>query len=138
MREYLVSAALAVLLLALGFPVAADFIGQQDQQVQAVAEPILDSLLTGFNQGNYAQYARDFDDTLREAVSPEKFRQVRDQLLKKLGKYQEKKYLGFLNQQRFTVTLWKGRFAGTSDDVLIKLVLSQRPDRLVVVGLWFQ
>jgi len=138
MRKYLVGASLLVLLLVLAFPAAAAFIGQTDQQVQAAAEPILDNLLAGFNKGDYAQYAKDFDDTLREAMSAQKFQQVRAQLLKKLGKHQEKKFFGFLNQERYTVILWKGKFAGTSDDVLIKLVLSKRQDRIVVVGLWFQ
>jgi hypothetical protein len=106
--------------------------------VQAVAGPMVDNLLAGFNQGNYAQYSRDFDDTLREAIPEKKFQQVRADILKKLGKYKDKKYLGFLNQQAHTIVLWKGAFDGTPDDVLIKLVLSRRQDKVQVVGLWFQ
>lgn len=63
---------------------------------------------------------------------------MRSELLKKVGKYQDKQYLGFLNQQRYTIVLWKGKFAESKDDILIKLVLSKRQDRTVVVGLWFQ
>jgi hypothetical protein len=36
------------------------------------------------------------------------------------------------------VALWKGKFSQTASDVLIKLVVSKRPDKVVVVGLWFQ
>jgi hypothetical protein len=43
-----------------------------------------------------------------------------------------------LNQQAYTIALWKGAFTKTPNDVLIKLVLSQRQDKVVVVGLWFQ
>jgi hypothetical protein len=127
-----------VVLLILAIPAAAAPVGTSDQQVKAVSEPILDNLLAGFNQGNYAQYAKDFNDTLREAIPEKKFQQVRGELLKKLGKYKEKKYLGFLNQQAYTIALWKGAFANTQDDVLIRLVLSKRQDKVVVVGLWFQ
>jgi len=63
---------------------------------------------------------------------------VRSQLLKKLGKYKSKEYLGFLNQERYTIVLWKGKFAESNNDILIKLVLSKRQDKTVVVGLWFQ
>jgi hypothetical protein len=129
---------LVLMVLLLAMPAAAAFVGTDDRQVQAVAEPILDNLLAGFNQGNYAQYAKDFDATLRESIPEKKFQQVREELLKKLGPFKSKKFLGFLNQKAFTVVLWKGVFAATQDDILIKLVLSKRQDRVVVVGLWFQ
>jgi hypothetical protein len=124
--------------LALAIPAAADFIGGSDQQVRAVAEPILENLLAGFNRGDYAQYARDFGDTLKEAISEKKFQQVRSSILKNLGQYQSRSYLGYLKHQRTTVVLWKGRFSASEDDVLIKLVASKRRDQTVVVGLWFQ
>jgi hypothetical protein len=127
---------LVVLLLAL--PAATAPVGADQVQVKAVADPILDNLLTGFNQGNYVQYSKDFDDTLREAIPDNKFQQVRQELLKKLGAFNSKTYLGFLNQQAHSVILWKGKFADTKDDILIKLVLSKRQDKVVVVGLWFQ
>lgn len=129
-------AALVVFLSAL--PAAAGFVGTDDAQVMAVAEPILDNLLAGFNQGNYAQYSRDFDDTLREAISEKKFNQVREDIIKKMGTCKDKKYLGFLNQQANTVVLWKAACTGASNDILIKLVLSRRQDKVVVTGLWFQ
>jgi hypothetical protein len=129
---------LILMVLLVTMPAAAAFVGTDDAQVQAVAEPILDNLLAGFNQGNYAQYAKDFDATLREAIPEKKFQQVREQILKKLGAFKSKKYLGFLNQQAYTVVLWKGVFAGTQDNILIKMVLSKRQDKVVVVGLWFQ
>uniref|UniRef100_A0A7V4LDH3 DUF3887 domain-containing protein n=1 Tax=Desulfobacca acetoxidans TaxID=60893 RepID=A0A7V4LDH3_9BACT len=130
----------ALILLSLVIPsgVWADFVGTQRQAVQKVAEPILNNLLEGYNKGDYAQYARNFDDTLREAVTEKKFLQVRQELMKKLGEFKNKEYLGFLNQQRYTVVLWKSKFSATEDDILIRLVLSRRPDKVVVVGLYFQ
>ena len=137
MRKNVVSI-LVLIVLLVAIPAAAAFIGTNNDQVKAVAEPILDNLLTGFNKGNYAQYSKDFDATLREAIPEGKFKQVREDILKKLGTYKSKKYLGFLNQQAYTIVLWKGAFAGTKNDVLIKLILSKRQDKVVVVGLWFQ
>ena len=137
MRKNAVSI-LVFLVLLVGLPAAAAFVGTDDGKIQAVADPILDNLLAGFNQSNYAQYAKDFEATLREAIPEKKFQQVREQLLKKLGAFKSKKYLGFLNQQAYTVVLWKGVFAGTQDNILIKMVLSKRQDKVVVVGLWFQ
>ncbi len=94
MRKVLASMlCLGILLLAL--PAAAAPVGADEVQVKAVAEPILDNLLAGFNQGDYAQYSKDFDDTLREAIPEKKFQQVRQELLKKLGHLQQQNLPGF-------------------------------------------
>ncbi|OGR05183.1 MAG: hypothetical protein A3K23_05435 [Desulfobacca sp. RBG_16_58_9] len=130
-------AVVAVVCLALS-PAAAGLVGQDDQEVQAVANPILETVLTGFNNGNYAVYSKYFDDTLKDAITEKKFLQVRADILKKIGKYQSRTYLGFLQQAKTSVVLWKGRFSVADDDVLIKLVLSQRGDKVQVLGLWFQ
>ncbi len=119
-------------------PATAAVIAQNDADVQAIAEPILDTVLTGFNNGNYSLYSRDFDATLKDAVTEKKFFKVRANILKKLGKYESRTYLGFLQKGNFTVVLWRGRFSDSDDDVLIKLVLSKRGDKVLVTGLWFQ
>jgi hypothetical protein len=119
-------------------PAAADFVGQDDREVQAVADPILDTVLKGFMEGNYAVYSQYFDDTLKDVITKKKFLQVRDQILKSIGAYESRSYLGYLQKGKTTVVLWKGRFAASADDVLIKLVLSRRGDETKVLGLWFQ
>jgi hypothetical protein len=80
---------LIVLVLLLAAPALASR-GQPEQPGAGRGRPLVDNLLAGFNQGNYAQYSRDFDDTLREAIPEKKFQQVRADILKKLGKYKEK------------------------------------------------
>jgi hypothetical protein len=133
--RYLVILALVSMLLS---PATAAVIGQTDQEVQAIANPILDAVLTGFNDGNYSLYSKYFDATLKDAIPEQKFRQVRREIQKKLGKYQSRTYLGFLQKGNFTMVLWKGRFSASNDDVLIKLVLSKRGKKTEVTGLWFQ
>jgi len=130
----LVMAALGLLVI----PALAAYVGTSDQQVKAAAEPILDNLMTGFNKGDYAQFAQNFDQTMRKTITEKKFQQVREDLLKKWGKYKSKTYLGFLNQKDYTIILWKAVFADTKRDVLIKLVLSKSKDNVLVSGLWFE
>jgi hypothetical protein len=119
-------------------PAAADFIGQDNPEVQAVANPILDGVLKGFSEEDYDLYSQYFDDTLKDVISQKKFLQTRNSILKSIGAYQSRSYLGFLQKGKTTVVLWKGRFAKSADDVLIKLVLSRRGDQTKVLGLWFQ
>ncbi len=128
---------LALVLLTLS-PAVAAVIAQNDKEVKAIADPILDTLLTGLNNGNYGLYAKYFDDTLRDAIPENKFQQVRGEIQKKLGKSQSRTYLGFEKKGNFTVALWRGRFSASEDDVLIKLALSKRGDKVEISGLWFQ
>ncbi len=137
MKPWRALAAVALVLLVFS-QAGAEVIATNDKKVEAVADPILEAVLTGFNQGNYGLYSQDFGDTLKEAISEKKFLKVRGQILNKLGKYQSRTYLGFLTQGKTTVALWKGRFSDNDDDVLIKLVLSRRGDKVKVLGLWFQ
>ena len=129
---------LGMLLWGAASPAAADFVGQDDRQVQAVADPILDTVLKGFGAGDYGLYSQYFDATLKDVITKEKFLQVRRQILKSTGAYQSRRYLGYLQKGKTTVILWKGRFAASTDDVLIKLTLSRRGDETKVLGLWFQ
>ena len=129
---------IGVLTWGAALPAAADFIGQDNPEVQAVADPILDGILQGFKEGDYGLYSQNFDDTLKDVISKKKFLQTRTQIIKSIGTYESRSYLGYLQKGKTTVILWKGRFAKSADDVLIKLVLSRRGDQTKVLGLWFQ
>ena len=130
---------LLVLLTTIGASaVYAEPLSGSREEILAVADPILENILAGFENNDYGLYARDFDVLLRESLPESKFRLTDQQLEKSLGHFKEKEYLGFLQQAQMTVVLWKGRFSLTDGDILIKLVLSQRPDKVVVTGLWFQ
>lgn len=131
---------MALVLLICLLPAAApgEVVGLTDREVQAAAEPVLENILAGFKDSNYESYARDFDDTLKELISKEKFSQTRKQILDKMGNYQSRTYLGFLTKGKTTMVLWKGKFDKSAEDVLIRLALSRRGERNLVLGLYFQ
>ncbi len=127
-----------VLLVLKVSSVSADVIGETNKEVKRIANPILDSILEGFRTNNYKKYSRDFDDTLKEAISEKKFLVVAQQIKSRIGNYQSREYLGFLKKGRMTLVLWKASFDKSEDDVLIKLVISKRKGKYLVTGLWFQ
>ncbi len=119
-------------------PVSAGIVGETNEQVQSKAEAVLENILEGFAEDDYQKYARDFDEFLKEAIPEDKFLLTTRQIKDAMGICVAREYLGFLNKGEMTVGLWKGTFDGTSEDMLIKLVLSERGDKIVVTGLWFQ
>jgi hypothetical protein len=116
----------------------AEVIGTTDEEVQLIAEPVLDMILAGMKAEDYAMYSKDFDQTMKEALTEETFLAANKQILESMGEYKSHKYLGFLNKGEMTVILWKGTFDKTDDHLLIKLTLSKREDKCLVTGLWFQ
>ena len=126
------------LMLSSAFPASADYAGQSDQEVRAAADPILDNLLAGLQDRDYAKYSRDFDEKLKEAVSEEKFKATEEKIQRQLGKYQSRAYLGYLNQKGMTMVLFKGAFDKAQGDVLIRLILVKKQGKTLVTGLWFQ
>ncbi|MGA9756450.1 MAG: hypothetical protein WBV23_15040 [Desulfobaccales bacterium] len=129
---------IGVLTLGAAWPAAADSVGQDNREVQAVADHILDTVLKGLNEGECEVYCQYFDDRMKKVTSPNNFSHVRGDMLKSIGGYESRSYLGYLEKGKTTVVLWKGRFAKSADDVLIKLVLSRQGGQIKVSGLLFQ
>ena len=133
--------ALVLILFVTGLivsPALAAPVGQDDAHVQSLAAPVLDNLLAGMQEMDYAKYSRDFESVMAEAMTEEKFKSMQAQLNKSFGNCTGKTYLGFIDKGDMTMTLWKARFSATTDDVLIKLILTRRGPKVSVVGLWFE
>ncbi len=136
--KHFIIAGLVMLVTAMPVPALAGVIGGTNEEVRGIAGPILDNILEAFEQNDYAQYSRDFDNFLKESISEKKFGEMGLRLEGSLGKYQSREYLGFMMNGQMTVVLWKGRYELSEDDVLIKLIVSKRGDKNLVTGLWFQ
>ncbi len=118
-------------------PAMAQTIGVTDKEVQAIADPILDNILAGMKESDYAKFCRDFGGLMMQDLNPSKFDSRRQEIRRQIGDYQSRHYLGFLNQRGMTVALWRARYSGIDDDVLIKLHLSKDGGRIQVKGLFF-
>ncbi|MDD5745755.1 MAG: hypothetical protein PHO30_00680 [Candidatus Omnitrophica bacterium] len=108
------------------------------QEIKAIADPILDNILDGFRLDEYLRYSRDFDPALKVVGARTQFFKVSRYMQRVLGGYVSREYMGTLRKGDVVVVLWKGTFDKTSDNVLIKLVLSEKKNRYRVTGLWLQ
>ncbi len=108
------------------------------KKIKAIADPILDNVLDGFKFDDYRRYSRDFDPALKVVGARTQFYNVSRYMQRALGNYIARDYLGTLRKGDMIIVLWKGTFDKTSDNVLIKLVLSEKKNRYHVAGLWLQ
>ena len=136
--RYIIFITVIVTMFVASFPTFSMIVGNTDEEVCTIADPMLDNIFDGIKTEDYAKYSRDFDDTMREALPKKKFQKVNQEIRNQIGNYQYREYLGFLNKNDMTIVLWKGRFDKTKDDILIKLVISKKDERYFVTGLWLQ
>ncbi len=116
----------------------ADYVGYTNKGIEQIANPVLNRILTGIKENNYKIYSSDFSDTVKNAVTPKKFTADNEQIEKALGSYLSREYLGYLCVNNMNVVLWKAHFSKTSNDVLVKLVLSRIDGKVAVMGLFFE
>jgi hypothetical protein len=109
--------------------------GAERDAVLAYAEPKTENLLNGFNAGDYAIFARDFDAPMRQAETEAVFTQTRAAILGKIGKYLSRQVTNVVKQDSFIVVIYNGRFEN-EDGVTMRVVF--RPDgEHQISGLWF-
>ena len=126
------------LMSAVAAPGYSAVIGSTNDEVKNVAEPILDNVMNGFTNDDYFQYSKDFDATLKETITSARFKEIRGDILKWIGSYLYREYLGFINREAITIVFWKGVFDKTEDEILIKMVVSERNGKNFITGLWYQ
>ncbi|MFH1458837.1 MAG: hypothetical protein ABIG64_00485 [Candidatus Omnitrophota bacterium] len=131
---------LASLFIGLIIPIGsfAATIGLNNTEVQIIADPILEGILTGLSSEDYYKYSRAFDETLKESITKDRFKQIKLEVSREIGSYLYREYLGFINKEEMTIVFWKAGFDKSPDDVLIRLVISNREGKNFVTGLWFE
>jgi hypothetical protein len=127
--------ALSMVLTANAF---ATVIGNNNDEVKQIADPIMDSILQAMANDDYAQYTKDFDQQLKAVLSKNRFIAKRKEIYDWVGSYLYREYLGFTNTQGVTVIFWKATFDKTQDDILIRLTLTQDKGKYLVKGLFYQ
>jgi hypothetical protein len=106
-------------------------------QIKARATTLIEDIIQGISDGDYALYSRHFSKPMKESQTRENFLELQRSLQKAIGKFQSLQYLGFYSQHGNLVALFKARFSKDKDDVLIRLVMEGHAADSKVTGLWF-
>ncbi len=108
------------------------------EPVSVAAEKLLDKIIKGMSDGDYAVYSADFTDSLKLVIPAGKF--VEDIKNKKntIGDYVSRAFLTELIKGDRRICLWKAKFNKTEDDVLIRIVIEKDGAVYKVSSLWIQ
>lgn len=116
--------------------------GQLKESDVSYAGPILDNILDGIKDNDYAEFSRDFSDTMKSSMTQESFNSLADMLQTQLGDFKEKTFASAAattqNNQNYTVVIYKAKYAKMTNDVQITVSFSDSNGTKLVEGLWFK
>lgn len=130
---------LALVVLALLAGCAAGYKTVPADEAQAFAakvEPITVGLLTALSNHDEAGYLRDMDETMRSVSSGDKFEQLYQTIVGKIGRYQSHQLDRVLDKDKFRIVIYKAQFEKDAN-VVVRVVFDMTTDPLKVTGLWF-
>ncbi len=103
-----------------------------NQEKQACAEAILDTILTGLAEQDRARYLTHFTPEWQTKFTAANFAKMAEAIDADLGPYQSRQFLGRLDKQVLDIFIWKARFGKADEDALVRLVLGEVDGRLQV------
>ncbi len=129
-----------VLLLLVGMALAGcnqgrALTGDEQTEVLSYTEPIADGMFSGLNANNYAEFSKDFGETMLVGLDEAAFADTKAMLDSKLGAYQSREVNGVAEIQENILVIYKAVFE-TAPEVTIRLSISTAEPHQVT-GLWF-
>ena len=129
---------LALSLLILPGNLFGAIIGNTDEEVKTIADPVMDQILQAITDDDYIKYSENFDISLKSQIPSSKFIEKRRQIMDEFGAYLFREYIGYINKKDSTWVLWKGTFDKSQHDILINLVLRNVNGKVLVEALYYQ
>jgi len=102
------------------------------EQVDAITV----NLLTSLSEHDEAGYVRDMDETMRSVSTGEKFEQVYEGIIGKIGAYHSHELSQVMDQDDYRVVIYKAQFE-KDENVTVRVVFNMSGDKPLVSGLWF-
>ncbi len=105
-----------------------------DEEILAIAEPLMQNIIAGTTEVNYEKHTRDFTEDLKGYVTKEAFEEQVALLQNKLGHFSEKKFVDIFRKKEKVSILWKQTLSKTEDEFMNELTLIEQDGRYRVAN----
>lgn len=127
---------LSCLLFSLFCTKEREITGEEKESILQYAEPVVDSILKGFNEDNYELFSMDFDEIMKKHLNEEANNKTRAQIFSKIGLYVSKGSPRVSEKTSFIAIDYKADFE-KEKGVNVRVVFKKYGDKNLVSGLWF-
>lgn len=91
---------------------------QSDDDIRAVIEPLIDTMLEGSTNRDHATHTRDFTDRLKVIVTEDNLAQQCEDYQAKIGLFTRREFIALFRRQQSVAATWR-IFASKSDDEFV-------------------
>ena len=105
--------------------------GEEGQRILNYADPVVDDLLQAFNEAEYEEFSRYFDENMKSQIRKSVFLDMRDTLVSKMGLYQSRALALITREGSYEVVFYSADFE-KEENVQVKVVFKEfRGERLI-------
>jgi|AGTN01.2.fsa_nt_gi hypothetical protein len=105
------------------------------------ADDMVDNMMAGVTQNDYAVFSRDFSDTMKSSIDETAFASMAESLTAAIGTYESKRFSQAADTTQdevaYTVVVYQAQFSEEDADVLITVTFSGGEDDKKIEGLYF-
>jgi hypothetical protein len=110
--------------------------GAEREAVLAYAEPKVDNELAALNANDYEAFIKDYDETMKEVITSEKFANLVTSVSTKLGKYLSREVTAVTAVGEDIILVIYSADFENEEDVMVKLAFQPGGEHLIT-GIWF-
>jgi hypothetical protein len=120
------------ILLVVSLPARGKILGDDDDTIKMIAEPIFQDFIQSFEVVSYEQFMRHLSIDVIEDVDKNKFLKQSQGIKLKMGSYVSHQYLGYVNQENMTCALFKVKYSENTDDLFFIIRLSSVGEQVII------
>lgn len=107
-----------------------------DNEILAIANPLIDNLMQGSTERNYDKHAKDFTQRLKNIVTKENLEQQWQN--NELGDFTKRELISIIRKKDGIFVLWKQYLSKSTDEFLAEIYIVEENGRFLVDHNWIR
>lgn len=103
-----------------------------DDEILVAVEPIMDNLMQGSTEIDYARHTRDFTDRMKCIVTPERLAAMCADYRSRIGFFERREFVALFRRQASVAVVWKQYCSKSPDEFVAEAVFVPDGDRWLV------
>jgi len=113
---------------------------QFNNETKETFESMMENILVAMNENNYANFSKDFDEKMKNALNEAYYQAEIPAIKGEIGNYISKEFLSAqkrtAKEYQYTIVIYKAKFSQDTDDVYVKNVLTENNGKYYISGFW--
>lgn len=105
---------------------------QSDEQILAVANPLMDNLMQGSREIDHAKHTRDFTARLKEIVTADRLEAMCKDYQARIGYFERREVVGVFRRKNSVAVVWRQWSTRTDDEFVAEIVVVEKDGKYLV------